>query len=417
MPINVDGFENMIAGSLNLTEPWYVSGCEVDNKTMTMHIHVSVRDGAMIPCPRCGGETSRYRYENNERTWQHGNVFFIYPCIVHCRRPRVACPHCGVQQAEAPFARKESRHTLLFEGMALLIARDMPISRTAKLMLCNEKTVAGIMRYWVNEARGRKSLEWLTSLAVDETSMRRGHDYVTLFIDAEDMSVADVEPDREGTTLDRFVQVLAEKGGSASNVRAVSSDLSKAFVPAIGRNFPNAEHTVDKFHVKQIVARAVDEVRRQEQKEAEDKRQLFLGRLFIIPDGRLTESQRSQLAELSRQYPKTGKGRMMLEDLDEFYRSETLEEAERRLKSLCSWMRRCRLEPMKAAAKTLIRHSGKILNYFRNRLTNAICEDTNSSIQAAKRKTRGYKTFETFSTMIYLIAGNLDIRSPFPIPI
>lgn len=108
MPINVDGFENMIAGSLNLTEPWYVSGCEADNKTMTMHIHVSVRDGAMIPCPRCGGETSRYGYENNERIWQHGNVFFIYPCIVHCRRPRVACPHCGVQQAEAPFARKRS---------------------------------------------------------------------------------------------------------------------------------------------------------------------------------------------------------------------------------------------------------------------------------------------------------------------
>ena len=98
---------------------------------------------------------------------------------------------------------------------------------------------------------------------------------------------------------------------------AVSSDLSKAFLPAIGRNFPNAEHTVDKFHVKQIVTKA------------EDKSRLFLGRrLFIIPDSRLTESQRSQLAELSRQYPRTWKGRMMLEDLAEFYRSKTLEEAE-----------------------------------------------------------------------------------------
>ena len=85
MPINVDGFENMIAGSgsLNLTESWYVSGCEVDNKIMTMHIYVSVRDEAMIPCPKCGGKTSRYGYEDNERIWQHGNASFIYPCIVH----------------------------------------------------------------------------------------------------------------------------------------------------------------------------------------------------------------------------------------------------------------------------------------------------------------------------------------------
>ena len=91
-------------------------------------------------------------------------------------------------------------------------------------------------------------------------------------------------------------------------------------------------------------------------------------------------------------------------------------EARFRLKRLCSWMRRCRLEPMKAAAKTLMGHSEKILNCFRNRLTNAICEGINSGIQAAKRKARGYKTFRTFSTMIYLIAGKLDIKSPFPLP-
>ena len=62
----------------------------------------------------------------------------------------------------------------------------------------------------------------------------------------------------------------------------------------------------------------------------------------------------------------------------------------------------------------LSRHKDKIINYFRNRLTNAICEGINSMIQAAKRKARGYHTFEGFANMIYIVAGKLDIESPFP---
>ena len=61
---------------------------------------------------------------------------------------------------------------------------------------------------------------------------------------------------------------------------------------------------------------------------------------------------------------------------------------------------------MKDAAKTLKNHRVEILNYFRDRITNTINEGINSMIQATKQKTRGFKTYEGFATMIYLIAGN-----------
>ena len=103
--------------------------------------------------------------------------------------------------------------------------------------------------------------------------------------------------------------------------------------------------------------------------------------------------------------------------LDEFYRSQNVCEAETKFDSLCSWMRRCRLEPMKEAAQTLINHKKRIINYFRNRLTNAICEGINSMIQTAKRKARGYRTFDGYATMIYIVAGKLDIDDPFALPV
>ena len=70
---------------------------------------------------------------------------------------------------------------------------------------------------------------------------------------------------------------------------------------------------------------------------------------------------------------------------------------------------------MKAAAATLMNHRKEIMNYFHDRLTNAICEGINSMVQAAMRKARGFNTFEGFRAMIFLIGGKLklDVPSPF----
>ena len=105
----------------------------------------------------------------------------------------------------------------------------------------------------------------------------------------------------------------------------------------------------------------------------------------------------------------------MVQALDVVYASDNDEEAGQRLDSLYRWLRRSRLEPMKKFALTLKKHSTEILNIFRTRLTNAICEGINSMIQAAKRKARGYHTIEGFSCMIYLVAAKLYLACPNPL--
>lgn len=69
---------------------------------------------------------------------------------------------------------------------------------------------------------------------------------------------------------------------------------------------------------------------------------------------------------------------------------------------------------MKEAAATLMRHRAGILAYFTDRLTNAICEGTDSMVQAAKRKARGFRTYEGFVSMICLVAGKLRLDTPCP---
>ena len=81
----VKGFESMLAGSLDLEEPWYITGAEFNPVKNVIDVHVGIREDAVI-----------------------------------------ACPHCGVQQVTAPFERQNSRHTLLFEGYAMMIMADVP---------------------------------------------------------------------------------------------------------------------------------------------------------------------------------------------------------------------------------------------------------------------------------------------------
>lgn len=404
----------IMAGSLGLEEPWYISGVEFDEKELALHIYVGIRKGAEIACPVCGGQTKRNGYEPRERVWRHGDVMF-YPCLVHCRRPKVLCPNCGSVQTSAPFERKNSRFTLLFEGYAMLILADMPIAKAAALLRYDEKSLVKIMRYWVGKAVEGMNLRDVAMLAIDETSFKRGHKYVTLIIDAAKRRVLDVEEGRDEETLKLFAGKLSARGGSPEKITAVTSDMSKSFLPAIAKYFPNAENIIDKFHVKKVLIDALDEVRKAEQKSVADKKGLFRGRrLFMIPKAKLTEEQSAALAEMSKRYPRTGRACRIVAGLDDFYASRTVDEAEKGFDSLYSWMRRCRLQPMKEAAETLMRHKDKILAYFKNRITNAICEGISSMIQAAKRKARGFHSFDGYASMIYLIAGKLQLAVPKP---
>ena len=411
---HIDTMAKMMAGSLGLTEPWYIAGAEFHEDELALHIYVDVRKHAAIACPVCGAQTKRNGYEPQDRVWRHGDCMF-YPCYVHCRRPKVLCPHCGSKQVNAPFERKNSRFTLLFEGYAMLILADMPISKTAALLRCDEKSLVKIMRYWIGKAVDSMDLHDVAMLAIDETSFKRGHKYVTLIIDAARRRVLDVEEGRDMEAVKQFAEKLSQKGGDPQKITAVTSDMSKTFLPAIEKNFPNAENIIDKFHVKKVLIDALDEVRKAEQKGVSDKVSLFRGRrLFMIPEARLTAEQAVKIGEMSKRYPKTGRAYRIVAGLDDFYASQTVDEAQTAFQSLYSWMRRCRLQPMKDAAETLMRHRDKIIAYFKNRLTNAICEGINSMVQAAKRKARGFHTFEGYSAMIYLVAGKLELAVPKP---
>ncbi len=82
--------------------------------------------------------------------------------------------------------------------------------------------------------------------------------------------------------------------------------------------FPNDMQVTDKFHVKQRLLEAMDEVRKEEQGKFSKSKKAGK-KLLMIPESRQNEQQKQRIAELSKQYPKTGRAYSMVQYLDEMY--------------------------------------------------------------------------------------------------
>ena len=164
----------------------------------------------------------------------------------------------------------------------------------------------------------------------------------------------------------------------------------------------------------QLGNKAVDEVRCQEVKRAPELRRT---RYIRLKDKHAwSHRQKAQFAELKSRNLKTHRAFRVKETLREiFHSARSAVQAEPLLDRWYSWACRCRLEPIKAVAKTLKDHWPGFLNAFDSRRTNGHVEAVNSFIQAAKAKAHGYETTRHLITIVYLVAGKLTQlpTSPF----
>jgi transposase len=182
-------------------------------------------------------------------------------------------------------------------------------------------------------------------------------------------------------------------------------DMSPAFIKGARDNFPHAHITFDKFHVMKLVNKAVDEVRREEQKSCEDLKHTRY--IWLKNERNLTANQKEKLDRLKDCDLDTAKAYRMKRAFSQiFHYSRGI--GQLALDDWLVWARRCRLQPMIEVAKTITAHYDGILRWFNSRLNNGILEGVNSVFQAAKRKARGYRSHKNIIAMIYLLHGKLD---------
>jgi transposase len=337
--------------------------------------------------------------------------FFQHEAYLTARVPRVSCGDCGIKTIEVPWARSGSGFTLLFEALIMVMAKAMPVRSIADLLKEHDTRLWRVLDHYVHESRQEADFSTVTDVGVDETSSKRGHNYVSLFVDLKASQVLFATEGKDAPTLKQFKTDLEAHQGDPSHIREICCDMSPAFISGVEKHFPEAHLTFDKFHVLKILNEAVDEVRRQEQQSRPElKRTRYL---WLKNPGNLKMHQSATLETLQvkKLNLKTARAYHIRMNFQEFW-NQPQQSAEAFLKKWYFWATHSRLEPIKDAAYTMRRHWDGILRWFTSKINNGILEGINSLIQAAKARARGYRTVKNLITMIYLIGGKLEFRLP-----
>ena len=398
--------EELFTKALGLKDSLYVKSIDFKPDKGELHLQIDFKRGARFACPICGAK-DRPVHDTKEKTWRHLN-FFQYKTYIHFRTPRIDCDQDGVKLIEVPWASPGSGFTLLFEAMVMQLTRVMPVAQIAVLVDEHDTRIWRLVERYVMAGLEKADYSKIKSVGIDETSSKKRHQYVTLFVDMDQGRVVYVTPGKDAGTISSFKQELQRREIAAEQVERVCADMSPAFRKGIQEQFPQAQLTFDKFHVIKLLNEAVDQVRRDEQKdESALKRSRYL---WLYNPQNLNQKQAGKLQALNKMKLKTGRAYRIKLALQDIYRDvHDPEEAADRLKHWYAWAIRSRLDPIREFARTVKNNWEGILNYFDSRLTNGALEGMNSIVQTARTRARGYRNVNRFMMMIYLLGGKLDL--------
>ena len=404
-----DQVQELFRVALGLSAPWVVSKIEFSAEQQQLDLCVDFPSGSRFACPECG-RAGCGAYDSTERTWRHLN-FFQHKTFLHARQPRIECPEHGVKTVEVPWARPGSGFTLLMEAFILVLVQGgMTPAQAARLIDEHDTRLWRVLQHYVEKARAAADFSQVKVIGVDETSRRRGHNYITVFsdLDPTQRRVLFVAEGKDAATVAAFKADLEAHGGQAGQLGEACLDMSAAFIRGLQDHFPEVPLTFDNFHLMQLLGQAVDQVRREEQPthpELKGTRYVWLKN-----DWNRTEQQARVFDALRASRLATVRATHLKSVFQDAFAFADVADAEPFLKQWYFWATHSRIASMIKAAKTIRKHWAGVLRWFTSRISNGAVEAINGLIQSAKRKARGFRSSAYLITMIYLIAGKLDFK-------
>jgi len=398
---------------LGIQSPWRVNKASLDLKKRQVDIEVEHDPDKTMRCPVCAKTCGCYDHAP-ERTWRHLDVM-QFATQIRAKLPRCHCPEHGVVTLVAPWAEPGSRFTLLFEAFALeVLCASASLSQAAKLLGLDWESVQRIMERAVKRGLGRRKLEALTHVGLDEKSFGRRHDYVSVLTDIKGRRVLEVVPERTIEAAKSLWESLPPE--QRKKVQAAAMDMSAGFAEATRQAAPQAKIVYDRFHVSAHLNEAVDKVRREEHRkllESGDE-SLKNTKYWWLQGAAMAGAKGLEFSALCERELKTAKAWAHKEMFVEFWGQNGELEGHRFFKQWKGSAMRTKLEPLKKVARMLSEHLEGLLNYFEHAITNAMSEGFNSRIQAIKAAARGFRRFENYRTRILFFCGKLDLSPNLP---
>jgi transposase len=365
-------------------------------------------------CPKCS-RRGRILRIMDARCWHDlrvcgWTIFFWY-----CPR-EIFCPTHGRIQEIIPWADEFARITYRLEYILLSYCQLMTQKAAAKLLNIPTSTLSNMLHRSVTRIRAGHRIRDLKSIGIDEISYKKGRKYATIVYDLDRSRVVWVGQGKGRKTIDLFFQENLSTY-QKSKIKWASCDMSQAYIGAIEDHCPNASLVLDRFHIVKALNNAVDEVRKEEWRKASpDQRKALLGLRWLLFRHSSNRSKRDTriLNSLAKGNRRIHRARVLKDEFEQFWDYKSLSAAKKFLKNWMTTALKSRLEPIRKFVKTLKTHFDRIISFVDSRLTNAVAEGLNRIIKIVKNRASGFRTLQSFSDMIFLTVGDVDIPAQIP---
>lgn len=199
-------------------------------------------------------------------------------------------------------------------------------------------------------------------------------------------------------------------------VRQFSVDMHEPFINVIRTECPNAEISVDRFHLAQKVNEAFDKVRRQEFAKAREQNDTFTEgmlephRRFILMarEKDLSRTERRMLDKLRDVNKDIHTAMLLVEYFHRALDKSTVLSFRRALRAWYLVVRESKLGPFLKLAKLIRKYRRNIEAYIKSGLTTAVAEGLNNKIKTLKRMAYGYTNPKSFLRKILQRCGFLN---------
>ena len=344
-------------------------------------------------CPKCA-TPSKSVYD---RRWvrAHDAPILGNQVWLHILKRRFFCKPCRKPFTEPiQGIRKGKRTTERFRRSLLWACdkfKDLSSVRTA--YACSTWTIyQTLYEHLEINLRRHINYPWPKTIGIDEHFFSRAKGYrefATVFVDYDNKRVRELAL---GKVKGELVEQIKHIDGR-ENVRNVVLDLADSYKSFAKDFFPNANIIADKFHVLRLLSPAIN---RRRKEITGDRRTHPIRKLLLRNGKKLDYFERKALHQWLEQHPELREIYHFKESLFGFYRVHGYSNASHVLTRITDAMAHSQLSEIKTLRRTLMKWRNEILNYFKNRITNARTEGFNNVAKLVQKRAYGVKSFKMY---------------------
>jgi len=310
-------------------------------------------------------------------------------------RYRVACPTCGPKREALPWLSPWERVTKRLAESIVHLCRVLPVKQVAEFYGLDWDTVKNLDVAALAAQLLPVDFSGVTTIAMDEFALRKGHRYATVVLEPQRKRVLWVGQGRGREDVRPFFELVGSEG--CRHMQAVVMDMNPAYEEEVRAHCPRAVIVYDLFHVvakyaREVIDRVrVDEAHRVRHDHA--ARKVIKGARWLLLRNRenVQADDRVRLRDLLAVNRRLAAVYVLKDDLKHLWHYTYPGAATRFFVGWYQRAIRSRIGPLKAFARRLQAKLPGIIAYCHFPLHTSLLGGITNKIKVLKRMGYGYR--------------------------